>query len=101
MIGRSEISLVIFDNDGVLVDSEEKDYEASCIVARQFNIPLLRSDYMNDLMGREPTRVQVWIAERLGAPPNEEVVDIYLQTLAACMRDVFVVLLMTLILFAC
>ncbi|MFF3190290.1 HAD family hydrolase [Streptomyces misionensis] len=64
---RTTVSLVIFDCDGVLVDSEPIAVRTHVALGAELGWPLSESDVMNRFVGRSTTSIGEQIAERLGA----------------------------------
>ncbi|MFD8738156.1 HAD family hydrolase [Streptomyces sp. NPDC059618] len=60
------IDLVVFDCDGVLVDSEPIAVRTHVALGGELGWPLTESDVMNRFVGRSTTSIGEQIAERLG-----------------------------------
>lgn len=69
--------LIIFDNDGVLVDSETADYRVTAEVAARLGCILDRRAYAGQLMGRPFTATLDWIEARLGREVDRPAVTAY------------------------
>ncbi|HEV8676845.1 MAG TPA: HAD hydrolase-like protein, partial [Methylomirabilota bacterium] len=66
-----EFDLVIFDNDGVLVDSEPV---ANAVLARlltEYGFPCTADECIAEFMGRSVPQVRALVEERLGRPLPE------------------------------
>lgn len=63
---QEEYQLIIFDNDGVLVDSETAEYAATAAIAAVWGCVVDRSVYAHQLMGRPFEATLDWIETRLG-----------------------------------
>ena len=80
--------LVIFDNDGVLVDSE---WHANGILAElltEFGLPCSREDCIRDYMGSTLTRVREMAEARLSRPLPAELEERYHARLFEAFRSV-------------
>lgn len=65
--------LVIFDCDGVLVDSERIAVRLDRAKLRELGIPLSESEIVDLFMGRPTAVMDAWIEEQLGHPlPSEQ-----------------------------
>ncbi|MER6386553.1 HAD family hydrolase [Streptomyces sp. NPDC001250] len=61
------VELIVFDCDGVLVDSEPIAVRTHVALGAELGWPLTESDVMNRFVGRSTTSIGEQIAERLGA----------------------------------
>jgi HAD superfamily hydrolase (TIGR01509 family) len=62
------IAAVVFDSDGVLVDSEPVANAILAELLTELGLPMLASESMRDFMGRTFTHIEQVVAERLGRP---------------------------------
>ena len=67
--------LVIFDCDGVLVDSEPIAVELDILILREVGLPLSREEVIERFVGRSPTVMLAMIEEHLGRPLAAERVE--------------------------
>ncbi len=67
--------LVIFDCDGVLVDSEPIAVEIDIAILREVGLPLPREEVIERFVGRSPTVLLALIEEHLGRPLAAERVE--------------------------
>jgi HAD superfamily hydrolase (TIGR01509 family) len=80
--------LVIFDCDGVLVDSEFIANRVFAEVMTEMGLPMTAEEAMQQFMGRSMTIVVLMIEERLGRPvPQEFVAALQERTFAAFRRE--------------
>ena len=63
--------LVIFDCDGVLVDSEPIAVEIDAIVLKHFGIEMTEAEIIDRFLGRSPSVMTEFIEARLGRPVGE------------------------------
>jgi HAD superfamily hydrolase (TIGR01509 family) len=81
------IAAVIFDSDGVLVDSEPI---ANAILARlltELGLPMTTDETMREFMGRRFTCIEASVARRLGGPAPPELRERYYARLFASFED--------------
>jgi HAD superfamily hydrolase (TIGR01509 family) len=65
--GHQPFELVVFDNDGVLVDTEVREYEACAAASSTAGVHLSRRHYVEHLLGREPEALVDWLSVQVGA----------------------------------
>ena len=83
---NERFDLVIFDNDGVLVDSE---WHANGILAElltEYGLPCTREDCIREYMGSTMTRVRAIAEARIGAALPRELEDRYHEALFEAFR---------------
>ncbi len=83
---RQEFGLVIFDCDGVLVDSERIDARVSAAGLTRLGWALTEEDILNEFVGRSDDFVHAAIVDRLGA----RVADDWLIEFRLLYREAFV-----------
>ncbi|HEY6397676.1 MAG TPA: HAD family hydrolase [Solirubrobacteraceae bacterium] len=62
------IELVIFDCDGVLVDSEPISVQIDMLVLERVGMPMSRAEVINRFVGRSPAVMRAAIQQHLGEP---------------------------------
>ncbi|MFE0460046.1 HAD family hydrolase [Kitasatospora sp. NPDC058965] len=65
------IDLVLFDCDGVLVDSERIAVRVQCEVGAELGWPLTAAEVLDRFVGRSSASIAEQVAERLGRPVAE------------------------------
>lgn len=73
----SEFRLVIFDCDGVLVDSERITNQVFADVLNEIGLPVTLEDMFNDFVGRSMPQCLELITKMLGTPLPEDFVERY------------------------
>jgi HAD superfamily hydrolase (TIGR01509 family) len=68
MENRGYFDLVIFDNDGVLVDSEPVANRVLAGLLTEYGVPTTVEESMTQFMGRSVPQVRAIVEERLGRP---------------------------------
>jgi len=77
------IRAVIFDCDGVLVDSEPIANAILAAVLTEIGLPTTPEESVRDFMGRSWAHAVALVTDRLGAPPPDELAQRYRERLFA------------------
>lgn len=80
---QSEIAAVVFDSDGVLVDSEPLGNATLARLLTEIGLPTSTEESMRAFMGRRFTYIEEVVGQRLGRPAPRELREIYYARLFA------------------
>ncbi len=87
--GRPGLQLIIFDCDGVLVDSERIANRIFCAMLNELGLPLSLDDMFEHFVGLSMPQCVALITQRLGRPPPEAFVpELHRRTAAALQAEV-------------
>ena len=76
-MGSLSFTAVIFDCDGVLVDSEPVSNAILAAVLSELGLPTTPAESISDFMGRSWSHVVAVVTDRLGAPPPPDLEQRY------------------------
>src|SRR5690349_8004785 len=72
MNAAQRFELVIFDNDGVLVDSEPHAQRVTAALITELGLPMTPAECEARFLGWSLAAVRVWVAERVIVPDDFE-----------------------------
>jgi HAD superfamily hydrolase (TIGR01509 family) len=86
-VGSLSFSAVIFDCDGVLVDSEPVGNTVLAELLSELGLPTTTAESMRAFMGRRFSDIEVIVAERIGRPAPPTLRERYYERLFAALEE--------------
>jgi HAD superfamily hydrolase (TIGR01509 family) len=87
MIGMTPFELVIFDCDGVLVDSERITNQVFADMLNEIGLAVTLDDMFEQFMGQSMRQCLVLITQMQGKPPPDDFVEKYRTRTAAALQN--------------